>query len=185
MDTVPPDDFKWRCLRAKPKSEHLAARHLRKAGYEAFCPRIRHQRKTVRGLVWFVEALFPGYLFCRFSVRENLRHVSSTAFVSQVMTFMHDAGAIPDSVLESLRAEFSEDGDETLTIHTRLVEGDSVEIVSGPLRGASATVSRILPGAERVRVLLEFIGGLREIEVPLLDLLGFRDARVAAAGRDG
>ena len=65
METDSDSIEKWRCLRGKPKREHLAAQHLRLAGFEAFCPRIRHQRRTVRGKVWFVEALFPGYLFAR------------------------------------------------------------------------------------------------------------------------
>ena len=71
--TEPPDDLRWRCLRARPKGEHLAAQHLRAAGFEAFSPRIRHQKKTTRGRIWFVEAMFPGYLFCRYSVKESLR----------------------------------------------------------------------------------------------------------------
>ena len=104
----PPDDLRWRCLRARPKGEHLAAQHLRAAGFEAFSPRIRHQKKTTRGRIWFVEAMFPGYLFCRYSVQESLRHVLSTAFVSSAMTFMHDAAAVPDELIDSLRAEFDE-----------------------------------------------------------------------------
>ena len=40
---------KWRCIRGKPKGEHLAAKHLRAAGFTAFCPRIKHQRATARG----------------------------------------------------------------------------------------------------------------------------------------
>ncbi len=175
------DDFKWRCLRGKPKAEHLAANHLRKAGYEAFCPRVRHQKNTVRGAVWFVEPLFPGYLFARFSIKENLRHVATTPFVSQVMTFMHDAGAVADGIVEGLRAEV--DAKEIITVETLIRAGDEVEIVAGPLRGTGATVVTLLPGQERVRILLEFIGGMREIEVSLLDLLAPRDARSTALPR--
>lgn len=180
-ESAPPDDLRWRCLRARPKGEHLAAQHLRAAGFEAFSPRIRHQKKTTRGRIWFVEAMFPGYLFCRYSVRESLRHVLATAFVSSAMTFMHDAAAVPDELIADLRAEFDEK--ETLTVETGIQPGETVDIVDGPMRGQTAVVTRIVPGSERVRILLEFIGGLQEIEVPLISLLTGRDPRREALPR--
>ncbi len=178
---VVPDDLRWRVVRARPKGEHLAAQHLRAAGFESFSPRVRHQKKTNRGRVWFTEAMFPGYLFCRYSVRESLRHVISTAFVSSALTFMHDAGAVRDELIASLRAEFDEK--ETLTVETTIQPGETVDIVEGPMRGQTAVVTRLLPGRDRVRILLEFIGGLQEIEVPLLSLLTGRDPRREALPR--
>ncbi|MDB6132378.1 MAG: hypothetical protein JWM59_621 [Verrucomicrobiales bacterium] len=178
----PPDDCRWRVLRAKPKGEHLAAHHLRREGFEAFCPRLRHQKKTTRGPVWFVEAMFPGYIFCRFSIRDSLRHVVSTAFVSQALTFMHDAGSVPDAVVEDLKREF--DDKETITIECTVQLGDSVNIVAGPMSGSEAVVTQVLPGKERVRVLLEFIGGLQQVEVPLLSLITSRDPRGQALRRN-
>ncbi|MES2706177.1 MAG: transcription termination/antitermination NusG family protein [Verrucomicrobiota bacterium] len=173
-----PEDLKWRVLRAKPKGEHLAAQHLRREGFEAFCPRLRHQKKTTRGRVWFVEAMFPGYIFCRFSVRESLRHVVSTAFVSQALTFMHDAGSVSDALIEDLRKEFDEK--ETITVRTTVEPGDTVDVVDGPMRGSQAVVTEVIPGKERVRILLEFIGGLQEIEVPLISLITGRNPRQEA-----
>ena len=168
---------KWRVVRGKPKSEHLAARHLRAAGIEAFCPRLRHQKKTVRGKVWYIEALFPGYLFAKFS-RMQIRLVAGTAFVSQVMTFMDDCAAVPDSVVEDLKSTV--DVKETITVETAIQAGDQVDIVEGPMRGQSVTVTRVMPGAQRVRVLLEFIGNRHEVEVSILDLLSVRDPRAEA-----
>ncbi len=125
--------------------------------------------------------MFPGYLFCRYSIRESLRHVLSTAFVSSAMTFMHDAAAVPDSLIAELKAEFDEK--ETLTVETGIQTGETVDIIEGPMRGQTATVTKILPGRDRVRILLEFIGGLREVEVPLISLLTGRDPRHAALPR--
>ncbi len=168
---------KWRCLRGKPKSEHLAAQHLRLAGFEAFCPRIRHQRRTVRGKVWFIEALFPGYLFARFS-RLQIRQVATTPFVSQVMHFMEDCAAVPDEVVRDLRSVV--DVKETITVENAIQAGDTVDIVEGPMRGQAVTVTTVLPGAQRVRVLLEILGSPHEVEVSILTLLSGRDPRIAA-----
>lgn len=177
MSAHPDSIEKWRCIRGKPKSEHRAAQHLRGAGFEAFCPRIRHQRSTVRGKVWFVEALFPGYLFARFAPLQ-VRHVAATPFVSQVMHFMEDFGAVPDAVVTELRTAM--DVKETITVETAIQPGDTVEIVAGPMRGSAVTVTAVLPGAQRVRVLLEFLGSPKEVEVSILTLLSGRDPRVAA-----
>src|SRR5260370_33331325 len=57
----------WFCLRAQPKREHIAAACLRQTcEVEVFCPRLRFRQLTSRGPVWFIEAMFPGYLFARF-----------------------------------------------------------------------------------------------------------------------
>lgn len=177
MAPNPNETVKWRCIRGKPKAEHLAAQHLRAAGFEAFCPRVKHQRSTKRGRVWFIDPLFPGYLFARFSPMQ-IRQVGTTAFVSQVMTFLHDCGYVPDTVITDLRSAV--DSKDTITVNDAIQPGDSVDVVDGPLRGQSVTVTRVLPGADRVRVLLEFLGSTKEVEVSILSLLSGRDPRIMA-----
>jgi transcriptional antiterminator RfaH len=181
MKTLFDNTEKWRCVRGKPKSEHLAAQHLKAAGFEAFCPRIRHQKQTARGRIWFVEALFPGYLFVKYAP-SSLRHVASTPFVSQVFSFMEDFGAVPSEVVAELKTTV--DAQETMTVATSIQSGDTVDVVAGPLRGQAATVTRILPGAQRVRVLLEILGSPHEVEVSILSLLSGRDPRVQALPRN-
>ena len=61
----------WFCLRAQPKREHIAAACLRQISeVEVFSPRVRFRKHTNRGPVWFVESMFPGYLFARFDYRD-------------------------------------------------------------------------------------------------------------------
>lgn len=173
------DSQPWRCLRAKPKCEHLAAQQLRcLEGVEVICPRVRHKKKTARGAVWFVEALFPGYIFARCDWGALLRPVLCTTGITGMVHFGDLVPDVPESVVEELRSTFSED--ELVTIVDSLETGDSVEIAEGPLRGATAVVTRLLPARERVAVLLDFMGTSREVEVPLLQVLGIRDARHSA-----
>src|SRR5258708_9094266 len=57
----------WFCLRTQPKHEHIAAAALRhRLEIRCFAPRVRFPKATRRGKVWFVEAMFPGYLFAQF-----------------------------------------------------------------------------------------------------------------------
>src|SRR4029453_16180158 len=61
------DEPVWFCLKAQPKRENLAAIALRRQyNVECFSPRLRFRKMTSRGPVWFVEAMFPGYLFTKF-----------------------------------------------------------------------------------------------------------------------
>jgi len=157
-------DPAWFCLRSQPKREHLAAAHLRHLeGVEAFCPRLRFRRVTVRGRVWFTEALFPGYLFARFVAAESLRLVRYSMAVSGVLHFAGRVPVISDSEVARLRALLGED--ETKVIDEPLRSGEEVEIASGPFRGFEAMVTRVMPAKERVRILLEFLGQKREVDI--------------------
>jgi transcriptional antiterminator RfaH len=177
-DSHRPEAMEWRCLRAKPKCEHLAARHviaLAPGEIDTFCPRLRHRKKTARGPVWFTEALFPGYLFTRCDWPLWQRAILATTGVTGQVHFGITVPTIPPQVIADLRAAIPDD--EPLAVQIPLATGDEVEIGDGPLRGATGTVTRVMPARERVAVLLEFLGGTREIEVPLLSVLGLRDIR--------
>lgn len=169
----------WRCVRARPKCEHLAARQLRVLGeVEAFCPRLRHRKATARGAVWFVESLFPGYLFVRCDWTVWQRAVLATGGVRGQVHFGLHVPAVPDPVVAELRRSFADE--EVMTVSIAPGPGDLVEIGDGPLRGTAGVVTRLLPARDRVAVLLDFLGGTREVEVPLLSVLGLRDVREAA-----
>ena len=177
-DPLNPVSTEWRCLRAKPKCEHLAARQiiaLAPGEIDTFCPRLRHRKKTARGLVWFTEALFPGYLFTRCDWPLWQRAILATTGVSGQVHFGDTVPTVPGPIIDDLRASIPDD--EPLVVQIPLDSGDEVEIGDGPLRGAVGTVVRVMPARERVAVLLEFLGGTREIEVPLLSVLGLRDIR--------
>lgn len=166
-------DARWYCLRAKPKHEHIAAAHLRLCdGVEVYCPRVRIQRSTRRGLVWFTEALFPNYLFARFEMAQWQAHVRYSQGVSGIVRFGLEYPAVPDKTLEELR-NFMSDA-ELKTVSYVLNEGDSVEIVEGPLRGQNGVVKQLLPARERVKVLLEVLGGTNEVELRLTSV--FKEA---------
>lgn len=173
METTSSPEVRWYCLRAKPKHEHIAAAHLRLCdGVEVYCPRVRIQRSTRRGLVWFTEALFPNYLFARFEMAQWQAHVRYAQGVSGIVRFGMDYPTVPERALAELRS-FMDDA-ELKTVSYVLNEGDPVEIVEGPLRGQTAVVKQLLPARERVKVLLEVLGGTNEVELHLTSV--FKEA---------
>jgi transcriptional antiterminator RfaH len=149
----------WYCLRSRRKQEHVASVHVKLLGnIQVFCPRIRFRRPTRSGsAVSVTEALFPGYFFARFSLREMLPQVRSAHGVSGMVRFGDWYPVIEDSIIEELRAET--EGGTLRELTPDLVPGDRVRLVEGPLAGLEAVITHVLPGSERVRLLLRFLGG--------------------------
>lgn len=168
---------RWYCVKTQPKREHLAAGQLRQLeSVEVFCPRLRYRKATRRGKVWWVEALFPGYILARFVFPEMHRFVTHTQGVRGIVQFGHDAPSIPDGFVEILRAEIArhdaeQSGNETLTVTPQIEAGEEVELAHGPLGGFQGKVIEVLPARDRVKVLLDFLGQAQVVEVDLFSLL--------------
>ena len=164
----------WYVLRTQLKRERLAAANLRLLeGVEVFLPRLRYQKTTRRGRVWWVEPLFPGYLLAKFSYLELSRAVTYTAGVSRIVTFGNDTPAVPDQFVEDLQAEVArhQTDDEEIVVNWKVEVGDEVELAEGPFKGMEGRVVEVRPGAERVSLLLEFLGESKPVEVSLYSLI--------------
>ncbi len=152
----------WFCLKAAPKREHLAATALRRElQVPVVAPRIRFRKLTSRGPVWFVEAMFPGYLFAEFIYAELHRRVVHTHGVTGLVRFGDHVPTIEATTLDAFRTA----GHEVVTFDRPLEVGETVKIAEGPFQGFEAVVTRLLPAANRVRILLEFLGRGIEIAV--------------------
>jgi transcriptional antiterminator RfaH len=147
----------WFCIRTHLKHEHIAAAHLQKLPeVEVFNPQLRLLRSTRRGRRWSTESLFPNYLFARFVLESMLEKVKYTPSVKVVLRFGDRVPEIPDAVIEDLRQGLAEMGSQVLT--DAPVEGEEVEVATGAFVGTRALVARVLPGKQRVRILLDVMG---------------------------
>jgi transcriptional antiterminator RfaH len=172
------DGVLWFCLKSQPKHEHIAAAHLRQnSAVEVFLPRIRFKRATRQGTVWVTEALFPGYLFARFDWQSSLRLVQHSRGVRGVVHFGERWPAIPEEIISELQQTIGTTG--LRTIPENFTPGDEVEITEGAMRGLRAVVTRVLPGRERIAVLMEFLGRQTTIELPRHFLIKEGDERTA------
>src|SRR6202035_4335679 len=93
----------WFCLRAHPKHEHIAAAGLRRQ-FEIGCfsPRLRFRKATRRGAVWFVEPMFPGYLFAEFTYSLVHRAVEPASGVHGIVHFGDYLATIKPAVVAAL-----------------------------------------------------------------------------------
>jgi len=166
----------WFCVRSQSKHEHIAAAHLAKdPGLEVYLPRIRFKRATRRGPMWFTEALFPNYLFARFDLAQCLRKVCHARGVSGVVHFGDRWPVIPDVVVEELRQAL---GSEAVHVIPDDVQpGEPVQIAGGAFHGLRAVITRVIPGRQRVAVLLEFLGRQTTVELPKEAVIRAMDER--------
>lgn len=168
----------WYCVHTKPKCEHLAAAVLKTLpGVESYCPRIRFQRSTQRGKVWFVEALFPSYLFARFDLAQSYRAVKHAQNVLRIVEFGGKCIALSDQHIHEIREEM--DGQDVREVAPELQVGDAVQLAEGPMRGFRGIIERFASGEDRVRVLLEFLGRQSFVEVDKQSLLRDQPARMS------
>jgi len=148
----------WYAVRCQPKRERLAAQTLRETlGIEVLCPQVKYQKVTRRGKVWWVEAMFPGYLFARFDRAESGRAVNYAQGVLSLVRFGNLVPSIPESFIIQLKEQIGES--EEVVISHQVELGENYEIAVGPLAGEIGEVVEVLPAGERVRLLIDFIGG--------------------------
>lgn len=175
-----PDALAWYVVHTRTKAEHVAAGLMQGAlGIPTYCPRIKFQRSTARGKVWFIEALFPSYFFAQFNPATSLRAVRSSQSVLNVLEFGGNIVPVPDEVIATIRHEMA--GQDIKEIHTPLQPGDSVLIAEGPMRGFQGVVHSLHRGEDRVRVLLDFLGSQHPVEMPTHTVLSPRSARSVLA----
>lgn len=166
----------WFCLKTQPKHEHIAATTLRRhLNIDCFAPRVRFKKATRRGAVWFVEPMFPGYVFAEFVYPAHHRRVQHSPGVQCLVHFGDYVATLAPEVVALLRKKAGDE--EIVTFDPEIQVGQPVQITEGPFQGLEALVTRLVPARERIRVLLEFLGRTVETEIPRPQVLPLTQAR--------
>ena len=160
----------WFCLRAQPKREHIAAACLRHSfGVKVFSPRVRYRKHTNRGPVWFVESMFPGYLFAQFDYATFHRRVRQGPGITGFVQFGDRLGLLADELISELKARMGQD--EVVEINQGFEPGQNVQIAQGPFQGLEALVTRLIAARDRVEILIEWMGRPLHAEASVADLV--------------
>lgn len=126
-------EISWYAVYTRNRHEKVVAEQLSQKRIECFLPlreSVSHwkdRRKTIQ------RPLFPGYLFVRARMQECRLDILKVPSVAQIIGFNGCPAAIPEEQINAVkRLVFS-----TLPYdpYPDIVEGDSVEVIHGPLRG--------------------------------------------------
>ena len=158
----------WYVVHTKAQQELLAAGLLeQRHAAEVLLPQVRQRsRGQLR-----TAPLFPGYLFVELDLEQiEASAINHTPGVIRLVAFGGQPKAVPAKAMAALRARLDElDAQGGLPQHP-FHEGDRVRLKDGPLAGLEAVFVGPMRPAERVRVLLEFLGQEQEALVPVEDL---------------
>lgn len=158
------DSTAWFCLRSQPRHEHIAAGHLQKIeGVEVFNPRLRFVRNTRLGPATVTESMFPNYLFARFDWERDLNRIHYSPGVAGIVHFGNKWPTIPDAAIEEIRRVLGTGG--VHVISNGVAPGDEVNVSGGAFHGLAAVVMSVMPGKDRVLVLMDFLGRQTAVEV--------------------
>jgi len=167
--TLWPAEIRWYCVKTQPKREAIAYGQLTTLPeVEAFFPRVRYRRASPRGQRMVVEALFPGYLFAKFSPARLIRAVRYARGVSYIVRQGTEFAPVPDTIISALHSLAATQVLELPPEPWKM--GEQVRVIAGIFRGATGTVAGLVPARQRVQVLLELLGQERRIELPLDNL---------------
>jgi transcriptional antiterminator RfaH len=159
----------WFCVRSQPARQNVAAAHLRSFGIEVFNPHMRLKKATRLGVLWRSEPLFTNYLFARFSITEQHRRVRYAFGVADIVRFGATPREVAETEIADLRAQWGPS--EEFLVEQKVKPGDTVKLSGRLFHGIEAEVLCLLPSRQRVKVLLDFLGGPKEAEINAEDIV--------------
>lgn len=153
----------WFLAQLKPNCANIAARNLRRQGFNVFLPLEEETCQRNGKFVTAMRPLFPGYIFVAFEVARGLwRAVNSTYGITRLVSFGRDPAAVPLDLVSQLMLRCDAKG--KLLPPKLLKPGDRVTLTKGPFVNFVAEVEKIAPD-RRVWVLMEIMGGQTRVAV--------------------
>ena len=154
---------RWFAVHSRAHGEERALVNLRRQGFDAWLPLYRKRRRHAGRTEIVLRPLFSRYLFVAVDLAaERWRAILSTYGVAGLVGTADGPKAVPEAVVEGLRARADSDGYFTLHRAQSLRAGDSVRLAGGPMRDLEG-VFEAASDDQRVVILLRLLG--REVRV--------------------
>ena len=158
----------WFILQFKSNSHHLAAKNLKRQGFETFLPLYETTSQKLSRFVNVSKPLFPGYMFVKFDRTESAWHkIDSTYGVSRLITFNSILKSIPTVFVDHLMKRYDLSG--KLIPLQKLKKGDQVTVLKGPFAKFIATVEEY-ESDQRIWILMDLMGRKTKIQTTSDDL---------------
>lgn len=168
---------RWYACRTKARQEKSAARALAGRGLETYLPlydRLRQWADRKKTVPW---PLFSGYVFARFTMRDQHAVLSAPGVATIVRVDGHPT-PIPDGDIENVRrfvAALSASRAEPVRVRYPR-RGERVKVASGPFTGVEGVVVR---RGGRQRVIIS-VRGLEQSFAVTVEVRALEDVRSAA-----
>jgi transcription antitermination factor NusG len=158
--------YQWYALRSKPRKEDIVWRQVRDQGFEVFYPRLKVQPVNPRSRT--VRPYFPGYMFVKVDIEEVGQSIFQWMPHSVgLVSFGGEPAIVPENLIHAIRHRVEEIAAAGGEVFDGLKQGDRVTIDYGPFEGYEAIFDARLPGADRVRILLQLLTNQRTVPIEL------------------
>ncbi len=155
----------WYVLYTKPNAEYQVAHHLERRGLTIFFPTVRAIRPRPG---YSSVPLFPSYVFMQADMGTlNMSLLRWTPGLRYIVTFGDKPATVPDAVIHFFQKKVDEINSIGGLPSHHFKPGDKLIIRSGPMAGLEAIFEGPMGPAERVRVLVEFLGRITRAQVPV------------------
>ena len=160
----------WYVVRTKPRKEALAQQNLLQQGYEAYLPLILEARKRRQHVIKQIAPLFPGYLFLDIDTSsQTFEPIRSTLGVIGMLRFGDRMPTVPEAVIANLKRNTDPETGLIRPPRVCLEAGDKILVTTGPCAGLEG-IYQAPVGADRARILLEFLGCQRTATLSSADI---------------
>ena len=160
----------WFVVHTQPNGEQKAVFHLLRQGFATYLPRYLRRRKHARQTTWVPRPLFPRYLFVSLDLAHaRWRSINSTVGVSHLICEGPHPVAMPEGIVEEIRARENEQGMIPIQTATTFRPGQPIQITNGAFDSYTG-LFECASEHERVTVLLELLGRQVRVRVPLEDI---------------
>jgi transcriptional antiterminator RfaH len=149
----------WAVIATKPRKEETTAVFFEKEGFEVYLPKLMNKRLSAH-----MQPLFPGYLFARLSPKVELPKVRYYPGVIRPLLFGDQLACVEPELVEHWKAREGGRGFLTPEAKPAFEVGQRVRFSEGAFVGLEGTVLENLPSKDRVRVLLNYLGGTIPVE---------------------
>lgn len=126
----------WYALKVRTLSEPKAVVGLRTRGYDPFCPVYQERRRYCDRVRVIEQALFPGYLFCRFDPSLKLPVITSES-VEYIVSVDGFPAPIPEAQISDVRRAI-EGGARPVPYPST---GQRVRVQAGPFAGIEGVLT--------------------------------------------
>ena len=128
---------RWYVLRVKRRHERIVAEELRRENLDPFVATYVDLRKWSDRVKRIEVPLFPGYVFCRFSLEQRIAVLKKPG-VTSIVSFGDQPASVPDEEISAVRSIVASGLPARPCPY--LQAGDPVKIEKGCLAGVSGVL---------------------------------------------
>jgi transcriptional antiterminator NusG len=159
----------WFALRVRSRSESMVSVLLAEKGYQSYSPGYAIERRYSDRIKRVEAALFPGYVFCRFSPA-GILPILSTPAVQKVVGMGSRPEPIPDAEMERLRLGVRYGQGVAPCAHMRA--GQRVRVRSGVLAGIEGFLVEVRK-SRRLVITADILQRAVSVEIDASNLVSF------------